>query len=82
MGRFADPYGDTRLPEGMVRIGYDADTAQYYYSDRDGRVYESAPGAEYGLLLPVRRYYSGRENNDGRSLPLIRLHTTHLQGAA
>ena len=47
----------------MVRIGYDADTAQYYYSDRDGTVYEGAPGADSGHLLPTRRYYSGRENN-------------------
>lgn len=59
----SDYQEDNRLPEGMIRIGYDADTAQYYYSDRDGTVYEGAPGAEYGLLLPVRRYYTGRENN-------------------
>ena len=39
-----------RLPEGMTRIGYDADTQTYTFKDADGSYWESAPGNEYGRL--------------------------------
>ena len=42
-----------RLPEGMKRIAYDADTRIYTFRDRDGKLYRSAPGEEYGRLVPV-----------------------------
>lgn len=42
-----------RLPEGMVRIAYDADTRQYTFLDTtDGTRYVSAPGNKYGTLVP------------------------------
>ncbi|EAU83965.1 hypothetical protein CC1G_09847 [Coprinopsis cinerea okayama7 len=42
-----------RLPEGFVRIGYDADTSQYIFKDKEGTLYKSAPGSRYGKLLPI-----------------------------
>ena len=43
-----------RLPEGMTRIGYDADTRQYTFLDTtDGTHYVSAPGNRYGTLVPA-----------------------------
>jgi len=35
----------------MKRIGYDADTQQYLFSDPSG-LYQSAPGERYGVLRP------------------------------
>ncbi|KAK0460475.1 uncharacterized protein EV420DRAFT_1670721 [Desarmillaria tabescens] len=42
-----------RLPEGFRRIGYDADTMQYTFTDKHGKLYRGAPGEEYGTLTPV-----------------------------
>ncbi len=41
---------EERLPDGMLRIGYDADTQVYTYRDEDGSIWEGAPGARYGTL--------------------------------
>ncbi|KAF8638375.1 hypothetical protein AX16_010522 [Volvariella volvacea WC 439] len=55
MGRWTQYEEDAhRLPHGMKRVGYDADTRVYTFQDRDGRYYHSAPGEEYGILRPVR----------------------------
>lgn len=51
MGRRA--YYDTdqeRLPEGIRRVGYDADTQTYLYVDEQGRPWEGNSGAHYGRL--------------------------------
>ncbi|KAH7888193.1 hypothetical protein F5I97DRAFT_1806346, partial [Phlebopus sp. FC_14] len=42
-----------RLPEGMKRIAYDADSQRYTFRDRLGQLYQGAPGEEYGMLKPV-----------------------------
>jgi hypothetical protein len=42
-----------RLPEGMQRIGYDADTQRYTFRDAEGKLFESAPGSRYGELRPA-----------------------------
>ncbi|KAK0460473.1 uncharacterized protein EV420DRAFT_1641017 [Desarmillaria tabescens] len=42
-----------RLPEGFRRIGYDADTMRYTFTDKHEKLYRSAPGEEYGMLMPV-----------------------------
>jgi hypothetical protein len=42
-----------RLPEGMVRIGYDSDTQTYTFRDSDGSIWEGAPGCEFGLMRRV-----------------------------
>lgn len=57
-GRRRRDYLDTdeeRLPEGMTRIGYDADTQVYTYRDSDGSLWEGAPGCRYGRLQRVPR---------------------------
>ncbi|KAJ6485525.1 hypothetical protein C8R45DRAFT_1098324 [Mycena sanguinolenta] len=59
MGRWTQYNEDaTRLPEGMKRIGYDADTARYTFCDREGNIYMGPAHEEYGLLSLVRK--SGR----------------------
>ncbi|KXN89694.1 hypothetical protein AN958_05234 [Leucoagaricus sp. SymC.cos] len=61
MGRWTQFDEDSaRLPEGMKRVGYDADTRQYTFLESStGMLYESAPGNEYGILRPI-----GRSAND------------------
>ncbi|KAH6849661.1 hypothetical protein B0I37DRAFT_369511 [Chaetomium sp. MPI-CAGE-AT-0009] len=55
MGRWSHLDTDEeRLPEGMTRIGYDADTQVYTYRDTDGSHWEGAPGVQYGKLYRVR----------------------------
>lgn len=44
---------EERLPEGMTRVGYDADTQVYTFRDSDGSYWESAPGNQYGRLTKV-----------------------------
>ncbi|KPM43296.1 hypothetical protein AK830_g3292 [Neonectria ditissima] len=44
---------EERLPEGMTRIGYDADEQVYTFRDSDGSIWESAPGNQYGRLTKV-----------------------------
>ncbi|KAJ2986879.1 hypothetical protein NUW58_g4822 [Xylaria curta] len=44
---------EERLPEGMQRIGYDADTQVYTFRDAEGGIWESAPGNRYGQLRRV-----------------------------
>jgi hypothetical protein len=57
MGRWS--YLDTdeeRLPEGMTRVGYDADTQTYTFRDtRNNSLWEGAPGCEYGRMHRVSR---------------------------
>jgi len=56
MGRWTyqddDPY---RLPEGVTRVGYDADTGQYTFQDEMGRLYEGEPYVQYGKMRPIGR---------------------------
>ncbi|KAG1888714.1 hypothetical protein F4604DRAFT_1915753 [Suillus subluteus] len=42
-----------RLPEGIKRIAYDADTQQYTFRDRSGQLYQNPSGETYGVLKPV-----------------------------
>lgn len=56
MGRWSQyDEDDYRLPEGIKRIGYDADTARYYFRDQDGNVWHGAEGSEYGEMTKVDR---------------------------
>jgi len=41
------------LPEGMQRIGYDADTQRYTFRDTDGNLFESESGSRFGELRPA-----------------------------
>ncbi|KXN85773.1 hypothetical protein AN958_10956 [Leucoagaricus sp. SymC.cos] len=54
MGRWTQyDEDDYRLPEGMKRVGYDADTGRYYFRDSDGAIWRSAEGSQYGELTKV-----------------------------
>jgi len=73
MGRWA--YYDTdseRLPAGMERIGYDADTQEYTYRDSDGSIWRGASGARYGSLTKVsngrKREYNKTTSVDSTSV--------------
>ncbi|KAJ7150471.1 hypothetical protein C8R43DRAFT_951446 [Mycena crocata] len=44
----------TRLPAGMQRLSYDADSAQYSFRDSEGDIYLGPPHQEYGLLVRIR----------------------------
>lgn len=58
MGRWSHLDTDEeRLPEGMSRVGYDADTQVYTYRDAAGEYWEGAPGVQYGKLFRVRSSY-------------------------
>ncbi|KAF3760327.1 hypothetical protein M406DRAFT_52969 [Cryphonectria parasitica EP155] len=51
--RFDYDTDEERLPEGMVRVGYDADTEVYTFRDTDGSLWEGPPGCRYGRLTKV-----------------------------
>ncbi|OCB85619.1 LysM-domain-containing protein [Sanghuangporus baumii] len=54
MGRWTQYDEDEyRLPEGMERVGYDADTQRYTFKDQDGGYWEGPEGAEFGELRKV-----------------------------
>ncbi|KAI6044063.1 hypothetical protein EDC04DRAFT_2644680 [Pisolithus marmoratus] len=55
MNRFTQFDEDSyRLPEGVKRIEYDADTQRYLFRDRSGQLYQNEPGDHYGVLQPVK----------------------------
>lgn len=41
------------MPEGFIRVAYDADTEVYTFRDSVGTLYKGAPGARYGVLTPI-----------------------------
>jgi len=54
MGRWTQYDEDAyRLPEGMKRIGYDADSGHYFFRDRHGDVWQGAEGAEFSEMTKV-----------------------------
>ncbi|KAI0321270.1 hypothetical protein OF83DRAFT_359706 [Amylostereum chailletii] len=54
MGRWTQyDEDDYRLPEGMKRVGYDADSGKYYFRNRDGSLWEGAEGAQYSEMKRV-----------------------------
>ncbi|KAH9054140.1 hypothetical protein EDB87DRAFT_124076 [Lactarius vividus] len=61
-----------RLPHGMIRTGYDADTRQYTFHDNTtGVQFVSAPGERYGTLLPAATAnYVKPKRGAGRRLTL------------
>jgi len=89
MGRWS--YLDTdeeRLPEGMTRIGYDADSQTYTYRDADGSIWEGASGNRYGQLWKVKAAARPRaatapvsDNRSPDEKPLPRLPDEHFTAA-
>ncbi|KAI1432957.1 carbohydrate-binding module family 50 protein [Xylaria sp. CBS 124048] len=61
---------EERLPEGMKRIGYDADTETYTFQDADGTIWESAPGNRYGQLRRVTTTLPPAYVEDDESSPM------------
>ncbi|KAL7953853.1 hypothetical protein V8C34DRAFT_40517 [Trichoderma compactum] len=55
---------EERLPAGMTRVGYDADTQVYTFSDIDGSLWVSAPGNQYGRLTRVSGPTSADDASD------------------
>jgi hypothetical protein len=56
---------DYRLPEGMRRVGYDADTGKYTFVDENHAYYLGESGAEYGVMTAIEPDDSiFREPND------------------
>jgi len=54
MGRWTQyDEDDYRLPEGMKRIGYDADSGRYYFRNSDRTIWEGGIGAEFGEMTKV-----------------------------
>ncbi|CCL98055.1 uncharacterized protein FIBRA_00049 [Fibroporia radiculosa] len=54
MGRWTQYDEDEyRLPEGMKRVGYDADSGKYYFRDQDGTLWEGEEGARFGEMKQV-----------------------------
>ncbi|KAF8153108.1 hypothetical protein B0H34DRAFT_800359 [Crassisporium funariophilum] len=77
-GRWTQYEDDSyRLPEGFKRIGYDADTRIYTYSDRSGTIYQGAPGAQYGTLSPVPRPTSSVEQSRPSAFASNKSHPTN-----
>ncbi|THU89375.1 hypothetical protein K435DRAFT_841865 [Dendrothele bispora CBS 962.96] len=64
MGRW-DQYeqDDYRLPDGFQRVGYDDETQEYVFKDREGNVYRSSPGVEYGPMTLVSKARKRRESS-------------------
>ncbi|KAI0271438.1 hypothetical protein BC834DRAFT_442492 [Gloeopeniophorella convolvens] len=51
MGRWSQyDEDDYRLPDGMKRVGYDADSGKYLYRNKGGSLWEGQEGAQFGEL--------------------------------
>ncbi|KAF5345303.1 hypothetical protein D9758_008455 [Tetrapyrgos nigripes] len=70
MGRW-DQYeqDDFRLPDGFQRIGYDGDTQESVFQDREGNIYRSSPGVPYGPLRQVSKPHQRNESSESNSNP-------------
>ncbi|KAI0005559.1 hypothetical protein BJV74DRAFT_805253 [Russula compacta] len=54
MGRWSQyDEDDYRLPEGMKRVGYDADLGKYFFRDEEGYIWEGKEGAHFGEMTRV-----------------------------
>ncbi|KAK2462859.1 hypothetical protein APHAL10511_005057 [Amanita phalloides] len=65
MGRWTQYDEDEyNLPEGMKRIGYDADTQCYYFKDKDGSIWRGTAGAKYSEMTRVSSSHPSNEERD------------------
>ncbi|KAF9487491.1 hypothetical protein BDN71DRAFT_1404682 [Pleurotus eryngii] len=74
MGRWTQYDEDEyRLPAGMKRVGYDADTGRYQYRDAAGHLYEGPEGSQFGELTRVGSApitTSNEDDDDLEALPV------------
>lgn len=60
MGRWTQYDEDSyRLPDGVRRTGYDAESGRYRFQDDVGTTYQGAPHARYGGITASQRGQSG-----------------------
>ena len=59
LGDILSEQDDYRLPAGMERVGYDADTQRYTFKDQRGQYWTSPAGSEFGELTKGMCLYSG-----------------------
>ncbi|KAM0243944.1 hypothetical protein ACHAP5_006707 [Fusarium lateritium] len=45
---------EERLPEGMKKVGYDADEQVYTFKDVNGTLWKSKPGSKHGKLTRAK----------------------------
>ncbi|KAF8273855.1 hypothetical protein EI94DRAFT_1079986 [Lactarius quietus] len=65
MGRWSQyDEDDCRLPEGMKRVGYDADSSKYLFRDKDGCLWEGQEGARFGEMTRVSDTRTVTHNSD------------------
>lgn len=70
MGRWSYLDSDEeRLPEGMTRVGYDADEGVYLFRDADGSCWQGVPGRRYGPMYRVRGPFSEPQPSSSPSPP-------------
>ena len=55
---------DCRLPEGMKRVGYDADSGRYLFRDKDGCLWEGQEGARFGEMIRGTHVFIPFDNFD------------------
>ncbi|KAJ8520883.1 hypothetical protein ONZ45_g2346 [Pleurotus djamor] len=68
MGRWTQYDEDEyRLPAGVKRVGYDADTGRYYFRSGN-QLYQGPEGSEFGQLTPVSSAPISISNNDDDDL--------------
>jgi hypothetical protein len=72
---------EERLPAGMKRIGYDADTQTYTFRDAEGATWESVPGNQYGQLRRVATALPSYNEEDDESSPTQPLTYAGLGGS-
>lgn len=81
MGRWTQfDEDDYRLPEGMRRIGYDADTGRYYFRDGNGGVWKSEEGSDYGELTKVSELPSSIAGSNVMDDGDVEAASTHSNG--
>jgi len=68
MGRWTQyDEDDYRLPEGMKRVGYDADSSKYIFRDTGGCLWEGQEGNRYGEMTQVSDTRTTTHNNEFNS---------------
>ncbi|KAI1060929.1 hypothetical protein LB507_010033 [Fusarium sp. FIESC RH6] len=78
VSHFEDDHG--RLPPGTTRCGYDADTMQSFFRDKDGRHFQSRPGNKLGPLEEVYRLLTLQEtrmSGNAAQTAQVRVDHTH-----
>ncbi|KAH8719229.1 hypothetical protein GQ44DRAFT_712731 [Phaeosphaeriaceae sp. PMI808] len=63
----------------MQRVGYDADTERYTFSDANGNLYYSEPGSRYGELTRAGERRPSPRETEARSRAVSRNHSDSVR---